>query len=72
MADAEHSKCFVRKGVWVRVPPPAPNEEAHECASLLFQQAAPATLAERLLADGGRFFDARRIRGHDGDLSGIE
>jgi hypothetical protein len=23
MADAEHSKCFVRKGVWVRVPPPA-------------------------------------------------
>src|SRR5690606_1292225 len=26
MADAEHSKCFVRKGVWVRVPPPALNE----------------------------------------------
>src|SRR5690606_32186211 len=22
-ADAEHSKCFVRKGVWVRIPPPA-------------------------------------------------
>src|SRR5690606_31501582 len=23
MADAEHSKCFARKGVWVQVPPPA-------------------------------------------------
>jgi hypothetical protein len=23
MADAKHSKCFVRKGVWVQVPHPA-------------------------------------------------
>jgi len=23
MADAEHSKCFVRKGVWVQIPHPA-------------------------------------------------
>ena len=23
MADAEHSKCFARKGVWVQVPHPA-------------------------------------------------
>ncbi len=23
MADAEHSKCFVRKDVWVQVPHPA-------------------------------------------------
>ena len=26
MADAEHSKCFARKGVWVRLPPSAPEE----------------------------------------------
>jgi hypothetical protein len=25
MADAEHSKCFVRKGVWVQIPHPAPD-----------------------------------------------
>jgi hypothetical protein len=25
MADAEHSKCFARKGVGVQVPPPAQN-----------------------------------------------
>ena len=24
-ADAEHSKCFVRKDVWVRIPLPAPR-----------------------------------------------
>ncbi len=23
--SATHSKCFVRKGVWVRLPPPAPS-----------------------------------------------
>lgn len=28
MVDAEHSKCFVRKGVWVRIPHPAPREVA--------------------------------------------
>jgi hypothetical protein len=27
MADAEHSKCFARKGVGVQVPPPAQNSE---------------------------------------------
>ena len=27
MADAEHSKCFVRKDVWVQVPHPAQTLE---------------------------------------------
>ena len=30
MADAEHSKCFARKGVWVRLPPSAPKINPQE------------------------------------------
>jgi hypothetical protein len=34
MADAEHSKCFVRKGVWVQVPHPAPHHGVPEAFTL--------------------------------------
>src|SRR6185437_3183487 len=58
MADAEHLKCFVRKGVWVRVPPPALRcgERLRALATSHLRRSGTRT------ARGAREFDAARSR----------
>lgn len=58
MADAIDSKSIVRKGVWVRLPPPAPLQRPGNlpgfCLSLAAMVRLPQTEVNLLMSGGGQ------------------
>ena len=67
MVDAEHSKCFARKGVWVRVPLSAPKQRDARhtpCISFWFWGLSVATVPDYYLIERvAHAMHLQRVRG---------